>query len=98
MMCSSPDFLYFLLNPKLPTFPRILRGWSSRRWQGLGCAGGAQLRESPILLPVGFEGAQGICCPNGAFAGARRTGGAGGCCAQRREEGRGVEMESKKQR
>lgn len=58
---------------------------------------GAQLGERPVFFPVGFEGVWVTFCPSGLVAGARRAGGAGGCCAQCREEGRGVEMESKKQ-
>lgn len=32
---------------------------------GFGFAGGAQLRESPVFLLVGFEGVWVVCCPNG---------------------------------
>lgn len=32
---------------------------------GFGFAGGAQLRESPVFLLVGFEGVWVACCPNG---------------------------------
>lgn len=86
MLCSQ-IFLGFILNPKVPKFFRISRGWSSSRQQGLGFAGGA----SPGF-PLQFEGHRSCPC-NEAFAVAR---GAGGGCAQCREEERGVEMETEK--
>lgn len=57
---------------------------------GFGFAGGAQLRESPVFLLVGFEGVSVVCCPNGACRAGRAGEKISPCAVQRRALGSGL--------